>query len=254
MRGERARAAQNAFRTRPASHGEHPPDHAGRVRGAPGGLAASHTGAPTDGLEDMRRGSRAPARTERPDVRRAVEDRAGLGPRSRLGDSRPAPSRSSTKRWRRATAWAFARSKPNCIGRAGKCWSSATPPTPRRRKTPSSPPSRSPSSRARAVLSCARRLRSRSSINERPPARGARGVLAPALEGFPPTPETPEIAEAQALFEALAEIDDVRAATKTRHRRVDLQIALGNALIAARGYGAAETQASSNARAPSPSA
>ena len=54
----------------------------------------------------------------------------------------------------------------------------------------------------------------------------------------------PEIAEAQALFEALAETDEVKAATTTRHKRVDLQIALGNALIAARGYGAAETQAS----------
>ena len=33
----------------------------------------------------------------------------------------------------------------------------------------------------------------------------AHDVLAPALEGFPPTPEMPEIAEAQALLEALAE-------------------------------------------------
>ena len=54
----------------------------------------------------------------------------------------------------------------------------------------------------------------------------------------------PEIAEAQALLAALAETDEVKAATTTRHKRVDLQIALGNALIAARGYGAAETQAS----------
>ena len=72
----------------------------------------------------------------------------------------------------------------------------------------------------------------------------AHAVLAPALEGFSPTPEMPEIAEAQALLAALAETDEVKAATTTRHKRVDLQIALGNALIAARGYGAAETQAS----------
>jgi hypothetical protein len=32
----------------------------------------------------------------------------------------------------------------------------------------------------------------------------AHAVLAPALEGFAPTPETPEIAEAQALLESLA--------------------------------------------------
>ena len=72
----------------------------------------------------------------------------------------------------------------------------------------------------------------------------AHAVLAPTLEGLSPTPEMPEIAEAQALLAALAETDDVKAATTTRHKRVDLQIALGNALIAARGYGAAETQAS----------
>jgi hypothetical protein len=33
----------------------------------------------------------------------------------------------------------------------------------------------------------------------------AHAVLAPALEGFSPTPEMPEIAEAQALLERLAE-------------------------------------------------
>jgi hypothetical protein len=32
----------------------------------------------------------------------------------------------------------------------------------------------------------------------------AHAVLAPALEGFAPTPEMPEIAEAQALMESLA--------------------------------------------------
>ena len=32
----------------------------------------------------------------------------------------------------------------------------------------------------------------------------ARAILAPALEGFSPTPEMPEIAEAQALLAALA--------------------------------------------------
>jgi predicted ATPase len=37
---------------------------------------------------------------------------------------------------------------------------------------------------------------------------GAHAVLAPALEGFAPTPEMPEIAEAQALLAALAETKD----------------------------------------------
>jgi adenylate cyclase len=40
----------------------------------------------------------------------------------------------------------------------------------------------------------------------------AHAVLAPALEGFSPTPEMPEIAEAQALLAALAEIEEVKAA------------------------------------------
>jgi predicted ATPase len=35
-------------------------------------------------------------------------------------------------------------------------------------------------------------------------------VLAPALEGFAPTPEMPEIAEAQALLAALSQSDEVR--------------------------------------------
>jgi hypothetical protein len=34
----------------------------------------------------------------------------------------------------------------------------------------------------------------------------AHDVLAPALEGFSPTPEFPQIAEAKALFEALAHL------------------------------------------------
>ena len=39
----------------------------------------------------------------------------------------------------------------------------------------------------------------------------ARAVLAPALEGFSPTLEMPEIAEAQALLAALAETEQVKA-------------------------------------------
>ena len=69
----------------------------------------------------------------------------------------------------------------------------------------------------------------------------AHDVLAPALEGFSPTPEMPEIAEAQALFAALAETDEVKAEAERRQRRQHLQVSYGNALIAARGFGAAET-------------
>ena len=65
----------------------------------------------------------------------------------------------------------------------------------------------------------------------------AHAVLAPALEGFSPTPEMPEIAEAQALLAALAQTDEVKAQAAQRQRLTQLQLAYGNALFAARGYG-----------------
>ena len=69
----------------------------------------------------------------------------------------------------------------------------------------------------------------------------AHAVLAPALEGFAPTPEMPEIAEAQALLTALAATDEVKVEAAHRQRLTQLHVAYGNALIAARGYGAPET-------------
>jgi predicted ATPase len=69
----------------------------------------------------------------------------------------------------------------------------------------------------------------------------AHGVLAPALEGFPPTPEMPEIDQAQALLAALSQSDEVKAEAARRQRRTRLHVAYGNALIAARGYSAPET-------------
>jgi hypothetical protein len=65
----------------------------------------------------------------------------------------------------------------------------------------------------------------------------AHAVLAPALEGFAPTAQMPEIAEAQALLTALAETDWVKAEAARRGRLAQLQVAYGNALFAARGYG-----------------
>ena len=69
----------------------------------------------------------------------------------------------------------------------------------------------------------------------------AHAVLAPALEGFSPTSEMPEMAEAQALLAALAATDEVKAEATQRRRLTQLQVAYGNALIAARGLGAPET-------------
>src|SRR5208282_536463 len=68
-------------------------------------------------------------------------------------------------------------------------------------------------------------------------------VLAPALEGFSPTPEMPGIAEAQALFATLAETEAVTTEATKRRRLSQLNVAYGNALFAARGYGAPETTA-----------
>jgi class 3 adenylate cyclase/predicted ATPase len=70
----------------------------------------------------------------------------------------------------------------------------------------------------------------------------AHAALAPALADFLPTPELPEIEQAQTLLAALAETDEVKNAT-ARQRQAKLQISYANALIAARGYGAAETAA-----------
>ena len=89
----------------------------------------------------------------------------------------------------------------------------------------------------RAALSLAKLYRS---INR---AADAHAVLAPALEGFSPTPEMPEIAEAQALLAALAATDEVKVEAAHRHRLTQLHVSYGNALIAARGYGALETTA-----------
>jgi class 3 adenylate cyclase/tetratricopeptide (TPR) repeat protein len=56
-------------------------------------------------------------------------------------------------------------------------------------------------------------------------------VLAPALEGFAATPVMPEIAEAQALLAALAEMDEVKAAEAQRQQRLHLQTAYAQAMM-----------------------
>jgi class 3 adenylate cyclase/predicted ATPase len=74
-------------------------------------------------------------------------------------------------------------------------------------------------------------------------AADAHAVLAPALEGFSPTPEFPEIAEAQALLAALADTDEVKNAAAVLQRRLKLQTSYGHALILGKGYAAPETVA-----------
>jgi predicted ATPase len=88
----------------------------------------------------------------------------------------------------------------------------------------------------RAVLSLANLYQSTSRLVD------AHAVLAPALEGFPPTPEMPELSEAQALLAALAEMEQVKSAEGQRQRRLHLQTAYGQAMIMAKGFAAEETK------------
>jgi class 3 adenylate cyclase/predicted ATPase len=68
-------------------------------------------------------------------------------------------------------------------------------------------------------------------------------VLAPALEGFSPTPEMREIAEARALLTAIAESEEVKSATSARQQHARLQVSLANALMQGRGFAVPETMA-----------
>jgi len=71
----------------------------------------------------------------------------------------------------------------------------------------------------------------------------AYALLAPAVEGFPPTQQFPELTEAQTLLAAFSESDAVKSAAALQQRRVHLQTSLGNALIWAKGLAAPETSA-----------
>ena len=71
----------------------------------------------------------------------------------------------------------------------------------------------------------------------------AHTVLTPALEGFAPTPEMPEIAEAEALLAELAEKDEIKSVIAQRQRRRDLQRSYGQALLWGRGFADEEATA-----------
>ena len=71
----------------------------------------------------------------------------------------------------------------------------------------------------------------------------AHDVLGPALEGFSPTPEFPQIAEAKALFEALAADEEVKAEAARRAQRLKLQTDYGQAVMWSKGFAAEETKA-----------
>jgi tetratricopeptide (TPR) repeat protein len=71
----------------------------------------------------------------------------------------------------------------------------------------------------------------------------AHSVLASALQGFAPTPQMPEIAEAQALLATLAETEEVKAAEAQRERRLHLQLSYSQAMMWSKGFGADEALA-----------
>jgi predicted ATPase len=70
----------------------------------------------------------------------------------------------------------------------------------------------------------------------------AHAILAPALEGFSPTPEMPEIGEAQALLTALAETEEVKNAAASRQRRLQLETRYGRAMMYSRGFASDESK------------
>jgi hypothetical protein len=68
-------------------------------------------------------------------------------------------------------------------------------------------------------------------------------LLASALKNFSPTPEFPDVEQAQALLAALAKTDEVKNADASRERRLKLQTGYGQALMWSRGFGAEESKA-----------
>ena len=138
----------------------------------------------------------------------AVVPRAARGTRSRADEPRKRRSRD-----RRATLALAGETANHCdaglrIAFAATSCSNKTPPIPPPPKTPSSPPSPSRDEQGARSFDLRAALRWPSSINRTGRPTDAHDVLAPALEGFSPTPEFPQIAEAQALFEALAADED----------------------------------------------
>ena len=71
----------------------------------------------------------------------------------------------------------------------------------------------------------------------------AHAVLEPALEGFAPTTEMPEIAEAQALLAALVTDERVRKVLEKRQARVKMHVDYARAMQWAKGWGSEETRA-----------
>jgi class 3 adenylate cyclase/tetratricopeptide (TPR) repeat protein len=74
-------------------------------------------------------------------------------------------------------------------------------------------------------------------------AREAHGVLAPALDGFSPTPEFPEIEEAQKFLGTLTEDEQVRQSLRKQQARAKLHVDYARAMQWRHGFGAEEARA-----------
>ena len=238
MRGEHARAAQNAFELVRLTR-EYDLNLWGAFAVFLQGLAASHTGAPTDGLEDMRRGAEllreqnvlmfdgllkialadAEARAGDSDRAVAILDEA-LATCDRLG------FRAFEAELHRARGEILLKRDPANPAPAEDALLTAIAVAKQQGAR---------SFELRAALALAKLYQS----TGRP--ADAHAVLAPALEGFSPTPEMPEFAEAQALLATLSQSGEVKAQAAQRQRLTQLQVAYGNALFAAHGAGAPET-------------
>ena len=238
MRGDRARAAPNAFElVHLASEHDLTMWHAFGVFLQ--GWTASHCGPPAGELEDMRRGveqlgeqnvvffdgllkialAEGEARAGDPDRALALLDEA-LATADRLG------YRAFEAELHRARGDALLMRDPANSAPAEDAFLTAIAVAKQQGTR---------SFELRAALALAKLYQSTGRSTD------ARAVLASALEGFAPTSEMPEIAEAQALLTTLAATDGVEAAADSRRRRVHLQTSYGKALIGVHGYGAPET-------------
>ena len=241
MRGDqRARRAER-IRTRPA-RARARPANVSRVRRVSRGLGDRCDAVRSaSGLEDMRRGvellreqnvlffdgllkialAEAEARAGDPDRAIAILDEA-LATVDRMG-------------------YRAFEAELHRVARRNPAQARPRQPRARRRRLPDRHRRRE-AAEAHAASNCARRCRWPSSTNRPVALVDAHAVLAPALEGFAPTPEMPEIAEAQALLAALAETDEVKDATASqRQRRLKLQTSYGQAMMLSRGFASEET-------------
>ena len=238
MRGDRTRAAPNAFELARLAR-----EHELTLYGAFGafleGWATAASGAAGSGLEDMRRGAgllreqnvlffdgllkialaEAEARPGDPDRAIAIVDEA-LATCDRTG------YRAFEAELNRVRGEMLLKRDPASPAPAEEAFLTAIAVAKQQATR---------SFELRAALSLAKLYRATARPAE------AHAVLAPALEGFTPTPAMPEIAEAQGLLAALADNDAVKSDAAQRQRLTQLHVAYGNALIAARGYGAPET-------------